>query len=995
MKIDIVKTKVLRAAGLVAALILPATVRATDATWVNNGTIVTAPNIDAVSVINEAGGVMNFVTSLPFETSNTRNYTNGGTMFGSVGWRFDNAPRNSSGQLIGERKPADNFYNRSGASVVAQDGLLPSFNLGSYLLIQASNVINQGSLGVGAAGLLQIKGNGVNLSRSGLEVFSIIPTGAAIIGTNYFPDIAIYDNWWGQTNLDYNTAGILNVAGAQVIVIAPPHPVENQFGGGTVQFGLFNPVSAGYTNIFSTTNYSVTNITGEVSNLVAPASITRQAAFVSISDPTLFSASIHFLPSSIPTNVMRTVAVQLDAVATNIVIAQNEINSIYFMDALASETNRGVVMNASAGTSIPANYLISRQRFVQYGNQVLDLGGGVAGNTDITPDFLYATNFVSPFALDQPYAGYSATVDYLTSPLPAIPSATVTNQPGRLEVTADALDVSRARLRAQGYLSLQTSHLISSSNALMDCQNLNFNLASTNGLLRIQNLARETVQRLQGDILVWSGLWTNSMEQLIENYAPDPNDTNTYVLTPITNTVAVTLHAFLLDASSLEGTVPVTIYDLVAKSTNVVMSDSGVVAQKFLIDGLSFTLTGRLTLTGTTPDWTTASAPTLRYFTNSGTLNIDNEAHFGDDGAQNYLAFVNRGTISSLGRTINSDYTELGGNDLVGSSLNVITLDGKVESGKITTQGDTKFWADTLKFNQAVITSQSRVYLSVTNSLYDNGGASSNLITTLDGFYLTRKPATGDLLGTEFDSVAAPFALVNHYWAGRDDGANKTGFVNNTAMGRLRLVPSGVDPLFVFNGVEGTNGLYVDLLDLSGLTDYANQIQINPGLTIYYAAAKLAFTPPNNQTPEEYLNGQFDGHLRWVPDFTGPNSSVDVIINGNQTIQVNKALRNSTTIDSDSDGIPNFYDLTPFDGVQITSISSSVAPSGFELTWLAAPNTVYLVEYRTNLTQGVWMPLMLTTNSAATSVPWSVVDTNTIPANEQRYYRVLYNPNGP
>jgi len=995
LKIDIVKTKALCAVALVTALNLPSVVQATLVTWVNNGTIVTAPNIDAVSVINEAGGVMNFVTSLPFETSNTRNFTNAGTMIDSVGWRFDNAPRNSSGQLIGARKPADNFHNRSGGVVVAQDGFLQTGFLGSYLLIQASNVINQGSLGVGAAGLLQVQGNSVNLSRSGLEVFSIVSTGAASDGTNYFPDIAIYDNWWGQGDLDFNASSILNVTGPQVIVIAPPHPVMDQFGGGTVNFGMLNPISAGFTNIYSSTNYSVTNMTGEVTNVIAPTGITRQAAFVAISDPLHFSASIHFLPSSTPTNVMRIVAVELAAIATNVVTAQNEVDRIFFMDALAGETNRGLAFNTRDGTSIPANYLIARQPFVQYGNRILDLSGGASGNTEISSDFLYATNFASRGVLVQPYAGYSANVDYLTSKLPAIPTATVTNQPGRLEVSAGSLDMSRARMRAQGYLSIQTSHLISSSNALVDCANLNFNLASTNGLLRIQNLARESVERLNGDILVWSGLWTNSMEQLIDNYAPDPNDTNTLILTPITNTIAVTLHALLLDASQLQATVPVTIYDLVAKSTNVVMSDSGVVAQKFLIDGLSFTLSGRLTLTGTTPSWNSASAPSLRYFTNTGTLNIENEAHFGDDGLQNYLAFVNHGTITSQGRTINSDYTELGGDDQVGSSLNVITLAGKVESGKITTQGDTTFSAGTLKFNQARITSASRLYLAVTSALYDNGGNSSNILSTRDGFYLTRKPFSGDLLGTEFRSVVPEFAQVDHYWAGRDDGATKAGFVNNVAMGRLSLVPGGRDPFFVFNGVDATNGLYVDLLDLSQLTDYANQIQINPGLTIYYAAAKLAFTPPNNQTPEEYLDGQFDGRLRWVRDFVGPNSSVDVVINGNQTIQVNKALRNSTTIDSDSDGVPNFYDLSPFDGVQITSISSSVTPPGFELNWLAAPGTVYRVEYRSDLAQGAWAPLMLTTNSAATAQPWSVVDTNTIPAHEQRYYRVLYNPNGP
>ncbi|MEI2723835.1 MAG: hypothetical protein V9H26_09935 [Verrucomicrobiota bacterium] len=87
------------------------------------------------------------------------------------------------------------------------------------------------------------------------------------------------------------------------------------------------------------------------------------------------------------------------------------------------------------------------------------------------------------------------------------------------------------------------------------------------------------------------------------------------------------------------------------------------------------------------------------------------------------------------------------------------------------------------------------------------------------------------------------------------------------------------------------------------------------------------------------------------PDIAGPNSSVPVVINGNQTIQVNKALyATARVIDSDADGVPNFYDLTPFGGVQIDSIARNPSPVGFLLSWDGAANTIYRVEYRTNLT---------------------------------------------
>jgi hypothetical protein len=189
--------------------------------------------------------------------------------------------------------------------------------------------------------------------------------------------------------------------------------------------------------------------------------------------------------------------------------------------------------------------------------------------------------------------------------------------------------------------------------------------------------------------------------------------------------------------------------------------------------------------------------------------------------------------------------------------------------------------------------------------------------------------------------------------------------------------------------------LYVDYLDLSQLTDYANQIQIDPNLTVYFAAAKLSFTPPGGISAEEYLDHQFGDRLRWVSGYAGANSSVDVVINGNQTIKVNKALRYSTLIDSDTDGVPNAFDLAPFDGVTINSINRTTSPPGYALSWNAAPNTVYRVEYKTNVSGSNWTVLLTTNNTASTTVPLSVLDTNVAPANVQRYYRVTYTPNGP
>jgi hypothetical protein len=252
------------------------------------------------------------------------------------------------------------------------------------------------------------------------------------------------------------------------------------------------------------------------------------------------------------------------------------------------------------------------------------------------------------------------------------------------------------------------------------------------------------------------------------------------------------------------------------------------------------------------------------------------------------------------------------------------------------------------------------------------------------------------LLGSAFISQAPDFSYPLHTWAGEDRGVSPAGYSNNAAMGQLVLGPVGLDPYFTFSGTGTQNGLYTDVLDLTSLGNtYTNDLQIDSNLTIYYAAAKLGVTPPQSngvpQLPEEYLNGQFGGRLRWVPGFAGPNSSTDVIING-QTVKVNKALRNSQIIDSDGDGIPNYFDPTPFDSVVLAGalVNNPPAPKAFAITWQAVPNIAYKVEYTTNSLMNNWQTLVGYTNQGPTKITATVWDTNAVPGAIRKFYRVSY-----
>ena len=92
-------------------------------------------------------------------------------------------------------------------------------------------------------------------------------------------------------------------------------------------------------------------------------------------------------------------------------------------------------------------------------------------------------------------------------------------------------------------------------------------------------------------------------------------------------------------------------------------------------------------------------------------------------------------------------------------------------------------------------------------------------MTLADGFRLLRKPFIGDLLGTTINTIAPPFAEVDHVWAATDLGPSTAGFHNNSAVGFLALTPGAREadfpPLFFFVGNVGSfpqdEGIYYNV----------------------------------------------------------------------------------------------------------------------------------------------------------------------------------------
>jgi len=1027
--------------ALLAAACLPMCARATDDFWINTGFINFAPQIDATNFVNS--GQMTIATRLPFETSNTRNFTNSGTMTGQVGWLLDYSPSNA-----GQRGLADNIVNLNTGTIQGLDGggVITTNGVGqgainlfpSYVWLSASNIVNKGLLSVGGNGWMKLVGTNVNVSRSALEVTGINPHGSVNFSptqTNFIPDVAIQDiYWWSSNSLSttpnlpyqFNTRSIWS----GTVATTPPFEVESVpgFVGLTPQrFSIIPTFSDTFSNISPPqVSLTLTNADGSTTNLIVPTNIVKQAVFVSVSDPSKLSVAASWDPSPTFGNPYQTICVQLAMTTVDVITGNPTVNTLYFYDTFASLTNRGQLVNVDNPAlppfvfQRPVNYLLSR---IDDGR----FAAGVPGQGPPDAAYLYDPTTFSSIVATGEFAAYHAFVDNLVTEPPALAAGTATNFPGRVQVYADNLDFRQTRVRGEGEVVLHANHLLSSEGAAVDCQNLSYFLASTNGLLTVTNLAQTSVTRLRGDLVAYSALWTNQMVMIFTNNYSVSNtvDTNGVITgtnaisVPLTNIANVGIHVLLLDANALLTQLPVITWDLVNQSTNIVIDDNLAVVQTLILDGQSVTLNGGLTLSNTTVrsvlgasfnfalnDWVATNAPSLLYFTNNGTFIVPSEAHFGDDRPIPYTDFINAGTLRAGSINIDSSFMQNSG--LMAASIGPLDLVGNMglfQNGQSTSGGDIDFSLSDLKFNNHQLSAVGTINFTVSDGLSDAGPSSANVFRMQNGFNLFVKPTNGDFLGTAFQDSPRNFIEVDHVWAGADRGVSKAGYLNNCAIGKLVLSAQGTSPanapLFFFKGANGQNGLYADLLDISSLgSNYLALIEIDPSLTIYYAAANVGFSPPPNpagipQEPEEFLDGQFGGHLRWVSTFAGPNSSVDVIING-VTVAVNRALRFSKIIDSNGNGIPNFYDPFPFNSIPLV-LTASMSPNNqpangsVAVSWNAAPLTSYQVEFTADIENPNWQPLTRYTNTGVTNAAVTVLDPNA-PTGTHRFYRVKTAP---
>ena len=840
----------------------------------------------------------------------------------------------------------------------------------SQVLIMATNIFNgpNGSITVGADGVLEMYGQHITNKSSALvagdltgnDPYDETSAGQAAYvffapgSTTPYAEMftappTFFDLWWGGTNIT-GTPGLLDLNAVARGSVPRVSVTVRAIGGFEPAVAFSNYTTYVYSYIPNSTNVYYTivcvNTNFSNSNIAAQVRFTRDYSgyFDDVLPAT--GSPIVFDPNGMQAMV------QFSEPCTDVISGQSVSSSIYLTDAGAIFSNSVVMLTNAAwtsGYSRPGYFKVDMDTPGEWAaadpeNDPLDaadLASLIAG-TGTNATYTLGNTLGEPYTA----AAYAVQVGMDPENLNGIfplpqdiqPSADIleiqelfgtgsgdipdpTAEPARIDIEGSQLDLTGTRLRAEGLVTLAATNLAGGALAGRDWGTANASLGATNGSLLISNVLPTNFTRLRGDLFAWSANW----------YLIQTNNN-------VTNNLA--FHLLVVD-QSLQGSFNPTVRNLaLTGQESIDVEDPIAVLNQALFETTNLTINSTVHLTQNASSFVGTNVPVMKelFINTNGVLEVDNVLDLGLDPTTNQISPVNRQyTISGIGNFGQIEATT----PLFQSEL--FENDGVITSG-----GSMTIEAETLDMGLALTNQRntmlvdgnlilSAVNIGVTNSTiitgYTNAGSggsltlqttsdgqitdfvtntptTSNVLNNFwqvtDGFNLPVKPATGDLFGTEIETIANS-TTAQHIWAGRGDYTNVAdGFTNNVVIGHLLLSWQSTNALLHFTGAGISNGMYVDYLELDTnslygtSTGYKSGLVIDPNLTIYFADCNFPI--------EKITNAR----LVWVTNFWGPNSTTWITnrTNTSQVCAFNAALADSSFI-SFFPGTPN-ADNQPF-----------------------------------------------------------------------------------
>ena len=904
------------------------------------------PTIDASNFLNNSSLTINFanatVNTVLFETLNTVNYTNSktGTLSANNGFQFDTQTTN-----VIPHQMAGSFYNKG---IIDCSSALTN----AQMIVWATNIVNPGIIDVGENGLVQFTGNKVDLTRAQLTIEGT-PAATGLIAESGF-----YTNWVPSADLTPNSA-----------TASPP-----------VGLGLFNSTS--YFDIRTNATPGGTNAT-----IIIRAVFVETNQGPNVADNVYIDVNTGGLGLGGGAAHVEWVGTYVDPVSDLVTT-----NYLYLTDDYLAGAITNVPVQA---TGISSNFTV-----------ISSLAPVIFGPP--TP-----AGFPPGFAFNPPGV-VTNTYSYSEIQFPATtvptnsPSQNVSNYlailAGRVQITANQeLTMPLSEITGPNYLSITaTNQFDGSAGSQIYSAFSDLNLGVTNGFMTVSNLLEPFTVRWEGTIQAWSATWL-----YVDPVTGNTND-----------------NRVLLVSSQLSPVTPSQVQHLILHSTNsIVIGDTLNIIGTFSEDAQNLTVTtnannpvtldGELDLQPSGLSWA-SSNPNLRNLTNNGTIQSQNLAVFGTAPPANYFSLINSGQISTKGAQVwannfvNSGMFSSGAQSFTLQSLTTTLTNGSVSAG-----GNISITTGSMVASNVLLSAGDALTIAATNSLTDTGVTNGSIWTMNDGINLIYNPTNGDLLGTTITNTAPDNQDAASTWAGIDLGYSTAGYSNNAAVGRFILDavvtnPAHTPPFtqLTFNGVGASNAMYVDYLELR---DYATNRQgnkvlalnfdpANPSLVIYYAQAVA-----NGATIAEKINHGNGDHLRWLPAYVGFYSSTNIVytnivnsVTNFSTNTFNTALAQSTTYDSNGNGIVNANDPTPFyvaSEMNFKLTITNLPPPTVLISWQTIPGATNYLSYRTNLVAGNSLPL----TNFVTSAPYgsgltTVTVADPVSLTGAKYYQVRVVP---
>ena len=524
-------------------------------------------------------------------------------------------------------------------------------------------------------------------------------------------------------------------------------------------------------------------------------------------------------------------------------------------------------------------------------------------------------------------------------------------QPGSVVIEARDLNLEAAKIRAEGNLKIKADNLISSKNAILDCQNISLDIGSAGRVLLIEDLIADEVYRFGGSLELYEAAWDDTWKEMRLNDA-DP---------PEFEEVTIPFHykALYVDLDS-SMTNQVLVQSLRLRGDDVIIRDKVRLDGELIIRSSSITFDDDFEVIPN-PDksfkWDETVAPGVLSVTNNAAFKIPGDVIMGS-AEKPYEIFMNTGTNVTQNLTIYAKNFNNAGGMFVDGSFALNSKHINMSGSALNVTENVQINGDFFKLRNTTNMVGGMLNVNISNLLVDAGNNTTNRFFIGNGISSEAESNSGKLLNSQFFMNAESYKSVPVVWnSSKDKGPVYEGYVDNRAIGLLSLTNSYLGVFEIGNTSESKKAIYVDKLVLEGLTENAlltnklDQLNIKDGMTLYFAASNL---------PEEKLDGMRDGKLRWVKDFAGQYSSMPLYLSGSaETVMVNRAHRRSRIFDTDGDGVANGFDPTPFgDG------RAEMQVKGRLIEWLGIPNKMYRVEYTEKLgDQAKWRKLSSVKNN--------------------------------